>query len=273
VSTIAKRVDIIPAKRQAMILEWLRERGATSIHELAASIGASLSTIRRDLDHLTQVGALERTFGGAVLTSTPPATWEMEPAVVLQIALPQKRAIGAAAAERINPRDSVIFDSSSTVLEAARVVVNRALQLTVVTNGLDIAQLCATVPGVRVMVPGGTVRAGFPSLVGDPGKEFLGTINADICIMGTHAITGHRLTEVSLEHAAMKRAMIQASRRRILVADSSKFQPAALCTTCELSVFDEFITDSGVSEEQLAALRALNVKVTVVTVERGIAET
>lgn len=266
----AKRVDIIPAKRQAMILEWLRDRGATSIHELAEAIGASLSTIRRDLDHLTQVGALERTFGGAVLASTPPATWEMEPAVVLQIALPQKRAIGAAAAERITARDSVIFDSSSTVLEAARVAVNRALPLTVVTNGLDIAQLCATVPAMQVMVPGGTVRAGFPSLIGEPGREFLGTINADICFMGTHAITGNRLTEVSLEHSAMKRAMIQASRRRILLADSSKFAPAALCTTCELSAFDEFITDSGVSGEQLAGLQAMNVKVTVVPVERGI---
>jgi DeoR/GlpR family transcriptional regulator of sugar metabolism len=263
-----KRVEIIPAKRRAMILEQLRADGAASIHDLAARIGASVSTIRRDLDQLTESGYLERTFGGAQLATVPLATFEMEPSIVAQIALPQKRAIGAAAATRLQNRESVIFDGGTTVLEAARCVVQHGLNLTAVTNGLDIAQLLATSPNVNVMVPGGTVRAGFPTLVGEPGKEFLKSVHADICLLGIHAVTGNLLTEASLEGAAIKRAMIQAARRRILLADSSKFQPAALCTVCELSEIDEFITDDDVSGEQLAALRALNVSVTVVPVER-----
>ncbi len=65
--------------------------------------------------------------------------------------------------------------------------------------------------------------------------------------------------------------MIKASRRRILLADGSKFQMPALFTVCDLSVFDEFITDDAVDEEQLAALRALNVNVTIVPVDRSAA--
>ena len=53
---VSKRVDIIPAKRRALILEHLRVNGAASVQELADAIGGSPSTIRRDLEHLTEFG-------------------------------------------------------------------------------------------------------------------------------------------------------------------------------------------------------------------------
>jgi DeoR family transcriptional regulator, aga operon transcriptional repressor len=265
----AKRVEIIPAKRRAMILEFLRERGVMSIQELTASIGASISTVRRDLDQLTEAGYLERTFGGAMLATATPATFEMEPSIVAQIALPQKRGIGAIAAERLKPGESVIFDGSTTVLEAARAAAQRGLRLTAVTNGLDIALALLGSPAISVVVTGGTVRGRFASLVGDPGKEFLETVHADICLLGIHAISGTLLTEASFEGAAVKRAMLHASRRRILLADSSKFQVPALSTVCDLSMFEELITDDGIGAEQLAALRAMRLRVTVVEIDRG----
>jgi DeoR/GlpR family transcriptional regulator of sugar metabolism len=264
----AKRVEIIPAKRRAMILDWLRDRGVMSVQELAASIGASVSTVRRDLDQLTEAGYLERTFGGAMLATATPTTFEMEPSIVAQIALPQKRAIGAVAADRLKPRESVIFDGSTTVLEAARAVAQRGLPLTAITNGLDIALTLAGVQGSSVMVIGGTVRQRFPTLVGDPGHAFLASVHADMCLLGIHAISGSLLTEATFEGAAVKRAMLQAARRRILLADSSKFQVPALSTVCDVSLIDELITDDGIPDEQLAALRAMRLPVTVVAVDR-----
>lgn len=188
--TTSKRVDIIPAKRRAMILEWLRAHGAASIQELADDIGASASTIRRDLEHLMDTGHLERTHGGAVLLPPLQATSEFDASINQHMARPQKRAIGLAAAQRLNPRESVIFDSSTTVLEAARAAIERGLPLTAVTNSLDIALLCSTAAGIRVVVPGGMLRAGTPTLVGDPGETFLKTIHADVCMIGTHASPG-----------------------------------------------------------------------------------
>lgn len=262
-----KRVEIIPAKRRAMILDWLRDHGPTSINELAENIGGSISTIRRDLDHLTEAGYLEKTFGGAELAKAPRSTFEMDPSIVAQIALPQKRAIAAEAVARLSERESVIFDGGTTVLEAARGVVQRGIHLTAVTNGLDIAMVLASAaPRITVIVPGGTVRGSFPALFGEPGREFLATLHADVLLLGTHAITGSLLTEATIEGAEIKRAMIAASRRRILLADSSKFLSPGLSTVADLSVIDEFITDDGITEGQLAALRALNLKVTVVPV-------
>ncbi len=259
----SKRAEIIPAKRRAMILERIRKNGAASIQELAHDIGASASTIRRDLDELTEGGYLERTHGGALLVPPLQATFERAPSINKHLNLAQKQAIGAAAALRLNQRESVIFDSSSTVMEAVRAAAARDLSITAVTNNLDIALLCASCPSWRVIMPGGTVRPGSTMMVGEPGEAFLKTIHADLCLIGAYAISGRTLTDATLEVAALKRVMIQAARRTILLADSSKFQAPAFCTFCDLSAIDEVITDDGATPEQLSVIRSLNIKVTI----------
>ncbi len=261
-----RRVDIIPAKRRAMILEWLRAHGAVSIHELAGELGASASTVRRDLEHLTEAGYLERTHGGAQLVPRH-ATFEVEPSISAHIDLPQKRAIGAEAATRVKPRDSVIFDSSSTVTEAVRLIVGRGVVFTAVTNSLDVAQLCACAPAIRVVVLGGTVRPGSPLIYGEPASDFLRTIHADLCMIGTYSISGRSFTDASLEVASIKRAIIRASRRRIVLADSSKFRQPSFSTFCDVAEIEEVITDDGAPSEQVEALRALGTKVTVVRMQ------
>jgi len=263
----SKRVEIIPAKRRAMILDHLRINGAASIQELAEAFGGSQSTIRRDLEQLVEGGYLERTHGGALLLPPLRATFEREVALNAQLQHAQKLAIGTEAAQRLNSRESVIFESSSTVMQAVRAASGRGLPLTVVTNSLEIAQFSAEVANWRVIMPGGTIRAGSNMLAGEPGESFFKTVHADVCITGAYAITGNLLTDASLEVASLKRAMIQSARRTILLVDSSKFAAPAFCTFCDLSAIDEVITDDGILPEHLASLRSFDKKVTVVAVE------
>jgi len=263
----SKRVEIIPAKRRVLILEHLRANGAASIQELAETIGGSQSTIRRDLEHLMEVGYLERTHGGALLVPPMRAAFEWESSLNAQMHREQKQAIGVEAAERLAPHESVIFEASSTVLEAVRAAAARPKPLTVVTNSLEAALVGAGVSNWRVIMPGGTLRPGSTMLAGDPGEEFFTRVHADVCFTGAYAVTGALLTDATLEVASLKRAMMKSARRRVLLVDSSKFRPPAFCTFCELSEIDEVITDEGISPEHLAALRAFDVKVTVVPIK------
>jgi DeoR family transcriptional regulator of aga operon len=191
------RVELIPAKRRALVLEELKRQGAAGIQELAEVVGASASTIRRDLDELERQGAVQRTHGGAVLQRTEHATFEPDLAIAAQFARLEKEAIGAAMAAELQPGQSVILDASTTVLEVARAIAARPIPLTAVTNSLATAEVLAAVPDVHLVVPGGTVRPGSLTLVGRPGEDFLATIHADVAILGTHAITGSLLTEIS----------------------------------------------------------------------------
>ncbi|MCB1380940.1 MAG: DeoR/GlpR transcriptional regulator [Alphaproteobacteria bacterium] len=264
--TMTKRVEIIPAKRRALILEHLRVNGAASIQELAEAIGGSQSTIRRDLEHLTEAGYLERTHGGALLVPPMRATFEGESSLNAHLQRAEKQAIGIEAARRISPRESVIFDSSSTVLEAVRAAAQEAMPLTAVTNSLEIALLGSTVSNWKVIVPGGTIRHNSTHLTGEPGEEFFKQIHADIFMTGSHSVTGGQLADASLEVASLKRAMMTSAGRRILLVDSSKFRPPAFCVFGDLTQITEVITDDGISDEHLAELRSFDLKVTVVPV-------
>lgn len=259
----------MPVQRHALILDHIRQRGAASIQELAAAIGTSVSTIRRDLDRLEARRALTRARGGAVLPAEPHATAEPAAHLATQIARTEKRLIGAAAAAMIEPGESVIFDSGSTVLCAAQAVLARAIPLTAITSDLGIAQVLAQSAAIRVIVPGGTVRHGSLSLTGDPGRRFLAGLHADRLLLGTHTISGTVITDSSIEIAAMKQAMIGAAHRVVLLADSSKFRVAAFCTICDLAAIDALITDDGADARTLAAARDAGVAITVVPVPRG----
>ncbi len=264
----SKRVDMVPAKRRALILEHLRVNGAASIQELADTIGGSQSTVRRDLEHLVEQGYLERTHGGAHLLQPMRATFEREMTVNAALQHVEKVAIGREAAQRLSARDSVIFDSSSTVMEAVKAAAERDLPLTVVTNSLQIADFAADIKSWRIILPGGTVRPGHRHLSGEPGESFIKTLHADICMTGASAVTGTLLTETSLEVASLKRAMISSARKTVLLVDSSKFSAPSFCTLSDISQIDEIITDEGISADALGSLRAAERNVTVVSTAR-----
>jgi DeoR family transcriptional regulator of aga operon len=259
-----RRPELIPAQRRAFMLEQIRQRGAASIQELADELKISISTVRRDLEHLEERGYLERAHGGALIQKQLQSTFEPEAAIAAEFDREEKEAIGLAAAALVPSGASVIFDSSSTVLAAARACVERGVALTAVTNDLRIGQILSSATEMRIVMLGGTLRAGSFTAMGEPGESFLANLNTDIAFIGTHAISNLKLTETSLEAAAMKRAMINAARRVILLADASKFRAAAFCHICEMKDIHEMITDDRADPVEIERLRDQGVAVTVV---------
>jgi DeoR family transcriptional regulator of aga operon len=255
-----RRPELIPAQRRAFMLEHIRKRGAASIQELSEAISISLSTVRRDLEHLEERGYLERSHGGALIQKQLQSTFEPEAAITAEFDRSEKESIGLAAAATLHSGASVIFDSSSTVLAAARASVERDIALTAVTNDLGIGQALSASNRIRVLCLGGTVRPESLTVLGEPGESFLGNLR----VIGTHAISGLALTETSLEAAAMKRAMITAARRIVVLADASKFGAAAFCKICELTAVHELITDDRADPAEIARVRDLGLEVKVV---------
>lgn len=251
----SSRVERIPAQRYGMILDHLRRRRAASIQELADTLGASVSTIRRDLDHLVENGYLERTHGGATLRQEALSTFEPDGVIAPHLASQEKQAIGRVAADLVEDGNSVIFDSSSTVRELARAVVERGLRITAVTNDLLTAQILGQSDAIRVVVPGGTIRPGSFTLTGEPGEDFLRTLHTDWAFIGTHAITDGVLTETSIDAARMKRAMIAAARHAVVLADSSKFTSPSFCTICQIGQLQGIVTDRQVAPDIVKRLR------------------
>jgi DeoR family transcriptional regulator of aga operon len=267
--TLEPRPELIPAHRRAVILERIRAQAGASIQELAAATGASGSTIRRDLEHLEREGYLQRSHGGALLQPTMHSRFEPEASIAAELARAEKQAIGIAAAARLNPGQSVIFDSGSTVRAAARATAERGIRLTAVTNDLGVGQIFSSVPEVEVVVLGGRLRHGSLTLLGDPGIGFMKDIQADVALIGTHAISAGVLTDTSIEISTMKRAMIASARKVLLLADADKFRPAAFFRICDIGLVHEIITDARADPAAVRELRDAGLTVTVVEVMRS----
>jgi DeoR family transcriptional regulator of aga operon len=242
----------IPAQRLAMIGEIIRSRGAVSVPELADMLSTSEATIRRDLRKLSEDGLINRSHGGAVsigFTTHEPLFTERR--VHNQ---EEKMRIGQYSLRFIKPGQSVIFDSSSTVLAVVEELRKQPVPITAITNDVQIAASLSEIPGIEVVVTGGEIRPGSFTLWGTHAQNLLKSIHADLAIMGIHAITGIHLSDTNLRVAAMKRAIIIAAYRVVLLADSSKFGPSAFIEVPDLTYIQDLVTDTSAPKTALEAI-------------------
>jgi DeoR family transcriptional regulator of aga operon len=258
-----EKLDLIPAQRRSMILDLIRQQNSVSVHELARNVGVSLSTARRDLDELSRAGFIERSHGGAILPLVPGTASEPDLNISAHFAHEEKKAIGRAAAEILRAGQTVLFDSGSTVMEIALRVVEKGLRLTAVTNDVKMAALFARAKMIQVIVLGGTMRPGSPTLVGEPGLGFLKSLHVDVSFIGIHAVKGTRLCETAIDLAVLKRGMLEAAEHGVLVADAGKFGATAFCDACDVTKVKEIVTDSRLAAPRRRELEELGIKVRI----------
>jgi DeoR family transcriptional regulator of aga operon len=254
---------LLPVQRRQHIVDFLRRHGAVTLQQLAAALRVSLSTLRRDLDALSEEGVVDRTHGGALLRHQEYSTFEPEFAAAIELSPDEKSAIGVAAAASLLPGQSVIFDSGSTVMEAARAVVARRIEILAITNDIQIAQILGASPLVHVHVFGGQLRVGSNTLVGEQVLAGARAIRADVLFFGAHALTEGVVSETSPEVAAVKRVLMQSSSSCRLLLDSSKFRPRVFMSVCEIADLGEIITDEAAPHEELERIRGAGVKLTI----------
>jgi DeoR family transcriptional regulator, aga operon transcriptional repressor len=260
---------VIPAQRRAKILEIVHEHGAVSVQELSRALGTSPSTVHRDLDYLSENRYVERTRGGAHraghLLGT---TFEPDYEIGRHTRAKEKAAIGRAAADLVPHGASVFFDSSTTVLEAARSVVSSRREITAITNDIGIATLLAQSESIRTIVAGGTVRPRSFTLFGDPGIDLLAGMHVDVAFLGIHSLADGVLSDTGLEIMKSKRGVLAACERCVLLADSSKFSARrSFLTLAPLADVDTLVTDEGLSADDEHRVREAGVTLHVAKVD------
>ena len=134
---------MLAEERFGQILNLLSKQRTATVQELCEALGTSESTIRRDLTELDRLGKLNKVHGGATLPDSRFQAEEPTMQAKETLAVPQKRAIAAAAAALIHAEDFVFIDAGSTTLELVRALEGEALQANYVTNGVAHARTLA----------------------------------------------------------------------------------------------------------------------------------
>lgn len=253
---------MLPGERRNRILELLQASRTITVNYLCDTLEASEATIRRDLSILESEGKLERTHGGAILSSHTKLDYEESFRQKETRYAAQKRAIAMKAFTFLKENDSIVLDAGTTTLELARLIGQSDIHITVITNSTILSAEIANNPHVELIAIGGKVRLNTLATVGSIAIESLRRFNvakAFVAVNGISADSG--LTTPDLEEAAIKYAMLSIAVERFVLTDHTKFNRIALCQIAPISMVDTIITDQDLDHSLIPAFEQNDIQV------------
>lgn len=227
------------SERHTAILEILKENGSAIVKSLAKTLYVSEATVRRDLKEMQRMGLIERSHGGAIL----PETADEVSIFVRMNKNAKEKERAATAALKILPEFKTLFvDSSSTALALAS-----RMDLTfktVVTNNIQTALDLAKKPNINLILLGGSVQYNTNSATGSFTVRQLGEFAFDLMITSSAGISEKEALDRSIEQREIKRAAMLRSKKKILLADHTKFGFPSPYKIADLADYDFVVTDA-----------------------------
>ncbi len=229
-------------QRRNQILEYVEEKGYTSLQQLVEHVGVSESTIRRDLEYFDSLGQLRRTRGGVAYVGESALSIDVRACRARR----EKQIIAKKVAEMIEPGESILLDAGSTTLEIAHQISKMTLQ--VVTTCLPIANLLWGAGGIELIFIGGYLHPKTGVALGPIVTQTLAGLNVRKAIMSAGGLTEKGLFNSNTLLVDAQRLMIQAADEVIVALDSQKLGQTELVRLCPLQDIDHLVIDQGIDE-------------------------
>jgi DeoR/GlpR family transcriptional regulator of sugar metabolism len=239
---------MLAKQRQAVILEEIRRSGGVRVSDLTELLQVSDMTVRRDLDVLAESGLVEKVHGGATAVGER-STFEPGFEAKSVRERPEKEAIAGLAATLVRPGNAVGLTAGTTTWALARRLA-QVPELTVVTNSIRAADVFHQHGrGDQTVVLTGGLRTPSDALVGPVAIGSISSLNFDLVFMGVHGMDPRAgFSTPNLMEAEANRAMAEAARRVVVVADHTKWGVIGLCSILELDQAEVLVSDDGLGE-------------------------
>lgn len=248
---------MLTAQRKQLILRRLAAHGQIVAADLAAELGTSEDTIRRDLRELAHLGKLQRVHGGALPTSA--ATGDLQ--VRQQVSAGEKLALARHGAGLIQPGQLVMLDGGTTAIQLARQL-PAELRATIVTHSPNVAVELAAHRHIEIIVMGGRLFRHSMVNLGASVIEAASRFRADLFFMGVtgvHPDAG--LSTGDAEEADIKRALHARAAETIVLASSEKLLSASAFVIAPMHELSTVVVPPDTPAKTLAALRKGGAKV------------
>ena len=252
-----KKEVLYTQERRNQIFSLIQEKKSVSVRELSEVFGISGTTIRLDLTDLEKTGLITRTHGGAVLRKNAPLV-NREPQIHERANQEQKARIAACAVHYVQPGDTLLLDTGTTLEVFARTLAahdfgkNRGI--TIYSNDFDVIHDLEDT-SFELNLLGGRVRNGFHYCCGENVLREVSRYHFRRLFLATSALSADGLTTVNSDLAELKKVMIRSAQQVILLADSSKVGLVDFQKFANLTDIQVFITDDGISPSDLDMLK------------------
>ncbi len=212
---------MLTEERHAIILEMVNLKGSVKIGELCKKLNTSESTIRRDLNILSQWGKITKVHGGAIAIAESFTGYEHEISKKINLYVEEKEAIAEYAASLIEDGDFVFIDAGTTTGKVIDYV--RSKNVNFVTNAFMNAKRLAQ-RGFTVFIPGGEIKPTTEAIVGAQCVLSLEKYNFTKVFMGANGISlSGGISTPDKNEAMVKSTVIERSKDVYVLADNSKF--------------------------------------------------
>jgi len=234
-ATEAEVKQMLQYERFEKIIEMLQDHASVRVTDLVPLLGASESTIRRDIAELDKEGRLRKVFGGAVALEGPRAGNGTASADASREVNVQHRDVDAKAKIRVDEKTKVAVRAAALIEEGDLVYIDAGTttgsmiehigcySATYVTNGVRHAIDLAG-RGFRTYLLSGLIKASTEAIIGYDAVDSLKKYHFDKCFIGTDGIDQENgLTTLDIEESMVKTEVIGRSGKVYVLADSSKF--------------------------------------------------
>lgn len=256
---------MLRSERRAKILEIIKENGFAEVKKLQELLNVTPLTIRRDLNALGKQNLIKKTYGGAELVREEGTSIEPYYETKFYFNLEKKQAIGKIAVEFINDGDTLIIDNGTTTFQMVLSMKTKNFKnLTILVNDIKIAQELCKIKNLKVILIGGMINSQHYSTYGIYASNILSEIKSNKVFLGIDGLSMENgISCSSLDDGPLKRLMIQSSKEKIVLADSSKFNKDVFYKICGWDMIDTVITDEGMPKEYIDFFKNKNINIKI----------
>jgi DeoR family transcriptional regulator, fructose operon transcriptional repressor len=230
---------MLKEERHLIILKQVHNHNRVLLVDLANLLNVSVDTVRRDIIELSRKKQLQKVHGGAISNDFGFSTEADR-----KIYQFEKKTIIAKKACKLLSDGNVILISGGTTNNEFAKLLPKNLNLTIFTPSLPVAIQLLRQPNKEIMFLGGKISHDAQIAIGGQIINTLSDIKVDLCFLGSGYVDPIQgLTEFDWEVVQVKKAMLKAAKKSILLSISDKLNSVQKYKTCNISAIDTLITE------------------------------
>lgn len=241
------------SERQDSIVIQVNNEGSVRVKDLSLQFDVTEDCIRKDLAVLEKKGLLKKAYGGAVSIRANPRMYNSEDRK--KTPNDERVIIAKKAINSIENQDTIFLDISLTSIEIAKLLRDSHLNVTVITNMIDVLNLLNHCASISLIFIGGQLNQegdGFWDSLAVSMIQLFKIDKAFLGVVGVNCENG-MLSTYYIDDGVMKKEIIKQSRMSYLMCEDRKFKEdgsyifASLNDMCSLIVsknLDEKISQS-----------------------------
>lgn len=234
---------MMKVKRLDAVEKYIHKKKKVSLKELETKFDLSMNTVRRYVKSLLEKGDIIKVYGGVE------SIRDLEETEILVdinnrniLNITHKKNIAKSAAKYIEDGDMIYIDSGTTTAWILDYI-DKDINLTIVTNNLDVINKATLLPNVNIILSGNSYRKRINAFVKLGNYTVLDKINIHKSFMAASSVSKESgVMNSTVEEYELKSIVVDKSLVNFLLVDGSKFNNRGFIKYAEIEKFKSIIT-------------------------------